>query len=185
VAALVQAASRAAHRAGDAFGFVGFDGGIRPEFSAPPVRARGPALDLARRLAGFVPDGRSAAGMTELAARLPEKRCLVLLVSDFLAPLPVVRAALEALARHDVVPVVLHDAAEAALPRFGLLRLRDAETGARRLLLMRPGLRVRMADQAAAWRSGLDALFVLHARPGFHAVGGLDLAALGRHLLDT
>ena len=183
VTTLVHSASRTAHRAGDAFGFVGFDDGIRQDLFVPPSRARGPAQELVTRLAGFAPDGRSAAGLTGLAAHLPERRSLVLLISDFLLPFSRLQPALETLARHDVAPVVLHDAQEASLPARGVLRLRDSETGRMRLLLIRPALQARMARAALDWRASLDALFLRHCRPAFHASGALDVAALGQHLL--
>jgi uncharacterized protein (DUF58 family) len=179
---LVQAASRTAHRAGDAFGFVGFDATVRADRFAAPSRSRGPALAVLSKLARLVPDGRSAAGIADLAAHLPEKRSLILLISDFLIPLDMLEAGLQRLGRHDVAPIVLHDAREAALPSGGLVRLRDAETGGTRLLVMRPGLRARWMRQSEAWQARLDALFLNHCRPGFHVHGALDIAALGQHL---
>jgi uncharacterized protein (DUF58 family) len=179
---LVQAASRTAHRSGDAFGFVGFDARVRGDCFAAPSRSRGRGLAVLSWLWGFVPDGGSAAGFADLAAHLPEKRSLILLISDFLFPLDLLEAGLHTLGRHDVAPIVLHDAREAALPSGGLVRLRDAETGGTKLLVMRPGLRARFLRQNEAWQARLDAIFLKHCRPAFHVDGTFDIAALGQHL---
>lgn len=179
VATLLVAAARAAHRAGDRLGFLAFDDGIRADLTLAPTRARSAAADLAARLRALRPAGRGAEGMRQLAAHLPERRCLVLLISDFFVPAETLRASLLVLARHDVAPLVLHDAAEAALPARGLLRLEDAETGARRLIWMRPRLAARLRAAGAARRRALDAAFRDCGRGAFHIEGALDLDALG------
>ena len=182
LADLAQSASRSALRAGDAFGFVGFADDIRAHFA--PSRSRGRAAELVSHLRGSNPDGRNASAILQLAESLPERRCLVLLVSDFLMPLPMLDEALGRLARHDVASVVLHDTREAEPPRAGLLRVRDAETGRARLLLMRPKLRRRWDTMRTERRAELDRIFLRHGRPAYHAEGRLDVAALGEHLLS-
>jgi len=183
VATLARAASRSALRAGDAFGFVGFDEAPREAFCATASRSRGAAAEMVERLAELAPSGRSAAGIMQVAGMLPERRCLVLLVSDFLMPLQQVETALQSLARHDVAPVILQDPDEDTPPKLGLLRLQDAETGRTRLLLMRPALRRRWRDARVARQAALQAIFSRFSRPPFSVRGNLDVAALGEHLL--
>lgn len=182
VAMLAEAAARSAHRAGDAFGFVGFDEALSDDLYLPPSRARGAAADLVSRLRARRPNGGSANGIADLAQAMPPRRCLLVLVSDFLLPMALLEQSLLALARHDVAPVVLHDARERGIPAYGLLRVRDAETGRTRLLAMRPALRRRWQAARAEWRARLDALFLRHCRPAFHAESGLDIARLGEYL---
>jgi uncharacterized protein (DUF58 family) len=182
VAMLAEAAARSAHRAGDAFGFVGFDEHITADLYLPPSRARGAAADLVKRLRAWRPAGRNAEGIAALAALMPPRKCLLVLVSDFLLPIAVLEQSLLALARHDVAPVVLHDARERAIPAHGVLRLQDAETGRTRLLIMRPALRRRWQAARAEWRAGLDVVFLRHCRTPFHVEGALDIARLGEHL---
>jgi uncharacterized protein (DUF58 family) len=184
ITAIADAACRSALRAGDAFGLLAFDQAVRKDLAQPPTRQRGAAWHAVSRLAAFTPDGRGADGITQLAAHLPGKPCLVLLVSDFLMPPASIDAALLALARHTVVPIILRNWCPDALPRAGLLRLADAETGRARLLLLRPALRRRWQAESAAWRGMLDRLFLRHGRRPFHATGAIDLAALSRHLMD-
>jgi uncharacterized protein (DUF58 family) len=180
---MAAAAARSAHRAGDAFGLIGFDEAVRDDLYLPATSSRGASAAAIARLRTIRPDGRGAGGMAGLAEKLPMRRSLVLLASDFLLPADVLERALASLAKHDVAPVVFHEAREAELPRTGLMRLRDCETGKSRLLVMRPGLVRRWEAARAAWRAALDAAFLRHCRPGFHVEGDLDLARLGEHLL--
>ena len=134
VAVLIDAASRSAIRAGDEIGVIAFDEMVRAGLCTPPTRQRGVARFMAAALAGFQPVGRHARGMTMLAEHLPHRKCLVLLVSDFLMPLGQIENAMAALTRHDVAPVVLGDAYRPDLGRVGLLRIarrrnRAAPTG--------------------------------------------------------
>jgi uncharacterized protein (DUF58 family) len=179
VSLLAEAASRSAHKAGDRFGFIGFETTPRTDFYLPCRRSRGAVAQLLPRLRA---QGGSAAGIAALAPFLPMQRSLVVLVSDVLMKPPVLEQALGALSRHDVAPVVLHAAGERDLPAAGLMRLRDAESGRTRLMLMRPALRRRWLAARATRREMLDALFARHCRPAFHAEGPLDLACLSEHL---
>ncbi len=182
VAALAQAAARSALRAGDAFGFLAFDERIRDDLSYPPSRRRAVGRDLPAALAGLAPAGRSAAGILDLATRLPSRRCLLILASDFLMPLDLLERGLASLARHDVAPIVLGEAGERHLPRAGLLRIRDVETNGTRLMLMRPALHRRWREAEAARRNRLHDLFARHGRPPFLARGMIDIAAVSQHL---
>jgi len=183
VARLAEAAARSAHRAGDRFGLIAFDAAPRADLFLPPCRGRGAAFSVIADLRALDPVGRSAEGIAHLAPLLPRHRCLVVLASDFLFPSALLERALTSLARHDVAPVVLHAARERALPRSGLMRLQDSETGEKRLYLMRPALARRWEAARKHWRHCLDTLFLRYCRPAFHAEGPLDLARLGEHLL--
>jgi uncharacterized protein (DUF58 family) len=183
VTRLAEAAARSAHRAGDAFGLIGFDAVPREDLYLPPCRSRGASGAALAALRDLHPDGCSADGIAHLAPLLPVRRCLVILASDFLVPFTLLEQALAALATHDVAPVVFHEPAERQLPRAGLMRLRDSETGEQRLCVMRPALARRWQAARDDWRARLDALFLRHCRPGFHVEGRLDVARLGEHLL--
>ena len=103
----------------------------RIERYVPPRRGRKHGLRLISETLAFRPRGRG----TNLAAALghlssaQRRRAVVFVVSDFLAD--GYEQALAVLSRrHDVVPVVLSDPAEAALPAIpGLWPVLDAETG--------------------------------------------------------
>jgi uncharacterized protein (DUF58 family) len=183
VADLAEAVARSAHRGGDRFGLLLFDRVVREDVSLAPGRSRGAAYSAIGTLRGLTPTGRQANGILGLAGALPAQRCLVLLASDFLLPLALLEQALARLATHDVAPIVFHDHREAGLPQNGLMRIEDAETGQRRLLLLRPSLVRSWQARKLAHDARLDQLFGRYCRSAFHVHGALDLARLGEHLL--
>ncbi len=71
------------------------------------------------------------------------------------------RALRVAARKHDVVPIRLDDALDAALPAAGLAWLEDPETGAvLRADLSDPGVRARFAEAVRAQHEALRRLFV-------------------------
>jgi uncharacterized protein (DUF58 family) len=106
----------------------------RVEELVPPRKGRTHVLRILRDLLAFRPVGRGTdlAGSLSYATRLLRSRSIVFLVSDFVTDdvAALDRALTLAAARHDVVPVVLTDPADAELPDAGLLRVVDPETGA-------------------------------------------------------
>lgn len=168
---------------GDAFALLAADDEARDDIDLPASRRRGLAQEVRARLRDAPFTGRSAGGLAEAAVRLPQRRCLVFLVSDFLLPASDLAALLDALWRHDVVPVVLRDSrAEGDLPAFGLIEARDAETGGRRLVLMRPSLRERWRAQAKSRIAALDDLFAGRGLGAFHLSDRFDADALADFL---
>jgi uncharacterized protein (DUF58 family) len=85
-----------------------------------------------------------------------------------------------AAARHDVVPVILTDPADAQLPDAGLLRLRDPETGAEVVVdtssrAVRERYAAAVAEERAATRRifrrlGLEAIELATDQPTSNAV---------------
>jgi hypothetical protein len=162
---LARSLCRSAQRAGDAYGQVAFDSDVLPALQLPPTRARQAASVAAEALAAHVCRGSSAQGLLAAVQQLPRRPALVLLTSDFHFDLALLDTALAQMARHDVVPVWLRDAAELeALPAHGLLELRDAESGRLRSLWMRPALRARWQQRVQAHREAVQACFARHQR---------------------
>lgn len=179
VARLAAAVAASAMACGDAFSLVAADTAPRADLFIPPTRRRGLAREVLRRLTQAPCAGQSARGLVEAAGNLPRTRGLVFLVSDFLMPEEEISALLDALFRHDVIPVVVRDSrAEGHLPRFGLMEAIDAETGRRRLVLMRPRLRARWRQAAAARRAALEALFAGRGHAAFPLTDRFDADAL-------
>lgn len=165
-----------AWRTGDPFGFIGCDEHVRLEWVQPLGRSRGAGFDLAGRLRRCVPGGRSAAGLAEAHRMLQRQRALVFLLSDFHLPLDTLERVLDSLAAHDVVPVMLGGGHELALPpkRFGLVTVRDAESGRQRLLWLRPALHARWNAHVAARQEALEALFRRHRLQPLRMPAGFD-----------
>ncbi|MFS8036626.1 hypothetical protein ACI7BZ_06595 [Xanthobacter sp. AM11] len=183
VATFCAAIAAAAEAAGDSFTLAAADAQVRADLAFPPVRRRGVAQQVfgaviaCGRAAGV--QARSARGLAAAVERLPRRRGMVFLVSDFLMPPADIALVLDALVAHDVVPVVVRDSrAEGDVPAFGLMDARDAETGARRLVVLRPSLRARWRREAEQRLAGLEALFAARGLPAFHLLDRFDGEAL-------
>ena len=135
------AVARSAWRNGDAFGFYGANEIPQPALSLPARLNRGAAEWIARSLKSGRARGKSARGLLQTAAQLPQRRSLVFVVSDFHWANNDLIELLHSLSHHAVVPVVLWDPAESeAIPRRGIAVLRDLESGAKRFVWLRAGL---------------------------------------------
>ena len=165
---LLASAALSAYRSGDRIGAVCASARVDLRLVLAPTRALQPALRLARTIRGLPaqagqwrePGLDSVDGLVEAWRRLSMRRSLVLLVSDFHAPIDTWTQVLRSLRHHQVVPVVLQDPdATATLPRWGLVHLDDAETGRSRSLFMRPALHRRLAEEAVLRQAQLDAMF--------------------------
>ncbi len=99
----------------------------------PPRKGRSHVLRIIREVLSFEPEGKS----TNLKAALEymnstiKKRSIVFLLSDFMD------SGYEKILRiigkkHDLIGVVLNDKREIDMPKMGLLKLMDAETGEER-----------------------------------------------------
>jgi uncharacterized protein (DUF58 family) len=132
VAEVVATLAMSAIRNNDRVGLLAFTD--RVEAFVPPAKGRRHVLRIVRDLLAFRPVGRGTElpGAVRHAIRVLRSRSILFLVSDFHTPgaeEALERALAGAAARHDVVPVVLSDPAERALPDVGVLRLVDPETG--------------------------------------------------------
>lgn len=171
------------YRHGDRLGIVAASDRIRGDFSLPLSRQPGPAFRLSRRLREMRSHGTGCRGLIDAARRLPGQRGLVFLVSDFHFPLALLRELMSVLAHHAIVPVVLWDEAEGLPGASGLAQLADLETGNRRLLLLRPALRERLADNLRQRRERLTALFRQCGREPLYLPDGFDADRLTRYFL--
>jgi len=142
------------------------------ELFVPPRKGRRHALRIVRDLLSFEPAGTGTdlRGAVEYATRLLRSRSIVFLVSDFQAPLtPELERAMTLLAfGHDVVPVVLTDAAEMEVPEAGLIQLVDPETGA--LVVFNTGNERQRRAFAAAVEQERTALRRAFRRLGLDAI---------------
>ncbi len=103
----------------------------RIERFIPPQKGKHHVLRVIREVLSFRPQhrGTDVGGALEYLHRISRRRSVCFLVSDFLAsgydtPLRIAHR------HHDIIPVTLTDQREESLPRLGLVRLQDLETGA-------------------------------------------------------
>jgi len=176
------AAAYSAYRSGDSFGFIGCDEDVRWDLYLPQRWYKGGIGEFAETLRAFRPKRRCAAALPNAAEHLRRHRSLLFLVSDFHFPLADVEALMDALDRHDVVPVVLWDRREYEnLPERGFVRLADPESGAERTLFMRPELRQAFAENFARRRAELVHLCMRYGRQPFFMENGFESDPLTRY----
>ncbi len=129
---------------------------------APTLHAQTATDDPAPRSARGAPPLGAATdlkGMLEGLVGVARRRSVAFVVSDFLAE-GYERALSLAAAKHDVVPVVLHDARDDELPDVGLATFQDLETG--ELVLVdtgAPEVRANYKKSMLALRAARTALF--------------------------
>lgn len=96
----------------------------------PPKKGRSHILRILRELISFEPKGigTNIRGALEYFSKVIKKRSIAFLISDFLdegydKPLRIVGR------KHDLIAVGMYDPRETGLPKVGLMKLKDAETG--------------------------------------------------------
>ncbi|MBB2974067.1 DUF58 domain-containing protein [Mesorhizobium sp. RMAD-H1] len=184
VAELCATLALSAHKTGDRFGLIGCDSSVRKDVFIAPAHRRGLEVEVFDLLARARPGGASVRGLAETAGWLPARRSLVFLISDFLFPVVELEGILDALWRHDIVPVLPRDSGEDEdVPAWGLVELRDLETGRRRLTVMRPALRDRWRRARQERFSQLDRLFGARGRLPVHLVDRFDPDELAESLI--
>lgn len=145
------------HQQGDAVGLLTFDGGIREYL--PPRNRRGHLRRLMLQLEA--PGAGTATDLTAPLRRIVEivrKRSLMVLVSDFLAPIENLESHLTALAAsgHEVILMQVLDPAEVHFDFDRAVMFRDVESG--RDLFIDPGpARKDYLRRLAAHNEGLRA----------------------------
>lgn len=173
-----------ARRAGDAFGLLAFDDSVREYLSLPKSRSLPAQTELIARLADFKPQRSGIGGAKPACARLPASRCLVFLISDFLWRQEDAQEIADLLSAHDVVPIILEDsAALEGLPDWGVLSLRDLESGGSRLIFMRPQLKQCWRDNAKAQRIAVLNALSRVARTPLTMTDRIDWQRLGAYLM--
>ncbi|EHR71123.1 hypothetical protein BurJ1DRAFT_2284 [Burkholderiales bacterium JOSHI_001] len=183
VQVLALALAHSALRQGDAFGLWPFAQSADPADALTPTRSRHAVAAAIERVWSSPWQGQGVQGLADLAALLPGEPALVVLASDFLAPVDQWQDGVARLARHDVLPLWLDEPEEqATLPRWGLAPLRDAETGRQRLMWMRPALVQRWRAQADAHRQAVRQALSRQQREPLLMGSRFDADALNRQL---
>jgi uncharacterized protein (DUF58 family) len=104
----------------------------RVERFVPPKKGKKHVLRVISEILSFSPESPRtdlAVGL-DFMGHVARHRAVAFLVSDFLTPQTGYEHALRvASQRHDLIPVVVSDPLESALPRIGLVDLYDPETG--------------------------------------------------------
>ena len=153
--------AHAAWRCGDRVGFIGYGSDVAiqwPLRNPKDYRLQIPQKVLETRSNG----NRRGAGLVQALSKLPAKRSLVFLISDFQEDLGGIEGALKPVALlHDVVSIVIWDPREKILPeKWCIAALRDLETGRSRVIwLGGAGRKAAFQKRAEAREQGMKALF--------------------------
>jgi len=134
VAELTAVLAFAAVRNQDRVGLLLFGDGV--ETYVPPRKGTTHALRLVRETLSRTPQrpGTRLAPALDFLNRVQPRRAVCFLIGDFLDDLPDDRSLALTARRHDLIALRVSDPREVAFPRAGVVRWRDLETGALRLL---------------------------------------------------
>jgi uncharacterized protein (DUF58 family) len=135
----------------------------------PPKKGRQHTLRIIRELIHFQPrrQGTDLSEGLRYFSNAIKKRCIAFLISDFMDD-NYEEALRIANKRHDLVALNIYDERETALPKAGMIRLQDAESG--RIIWVDTGSR-RIRDRyAEEWRMGQEKFRDLMLRTGIDSV---------------
>jgi uncharacterized protein (DUF58 family) len=124
--------AHAAWRCGDRVGFIGYGSDVEVEW--PLRNPKDYRLLIPQKILETKANGNGKVSLSPVLLRLPAKRSLVFLISDFQEDFGEIEKALKTVARlHDVVSIVLWDPREKMLPaKRAIAVLKDLETGTMR-----------------------------------------------------
>jgi uncharacterized protein (DUF58 family) len=100
----------------------------------PPKKGKKHILYIIRELIDFQPANTKTdiSGAIRYMTNVIKKRCTTFVISDFIDSKSFQTDLTIANRRHDVIAIQVYDNRETALPSIGLMRVKDAETGAER-----------------------------------------------------
>jgi len=151
--------AHAAWRCGDRVGFIGY--GSKVEVEWPLRNPKDYRFLIPQKILETKAPRNGQAGLSPALLRLPTKRSLAFLISDFQDDLGEIDRALNLVARlHDVVSIVLRDPREKVLPEKRCIAVfKDLETGARRTVLFGATNTGSFQENAEAQERHLKELF--------------------------
>lgn len=134
-----------AYRSGDAFGVFVAKKKILMDRYLPPRVNRSAWLWARNQIPKINPEGQHADGLLDVIPKLPQRKSLIFLVSDFRWKSDLYHQVLKGLHHHDLVPIMLQDPAEVSvLPSKGMAIVRDMETGQNQFIWMRAALKEKI-----------------------------------------
>ena len=136
----------------------------RIEKFIPPQKGRKHILYIIRELLGFVPESSRTDVKVplEFLTNAIKKRCTAFLLSDFIAPADYKNALTIANRKHDVVAIQVYDRRVAELPRIGLMKVRDSESG-EEIYIDTSSYKIQKA-QREWWREQCESISTIFAK---------------------
>lgn len=139
----------------------------------PAKKGKTHVLHIIRELLSFEPTscGTDIAGALEYFANAQKRHCAAFIISDFIGAVqpkatkqPLEKPMMIAANRHDLHAIQIYDRRDAELPNVGLLKIKDAESGAR--LWIDTSVSSVREHYAAAWQAEQQALDGLLTKTG-------------------
>ena len=136
----------------------------RIEKFIPPQKGRKHILYIIRELLGFIPQSNKTDIKVplEFLTNALKKRCTAFLLSDFIAAHDYKNALTIANRKHDVVAIQVYDRRVAELPKIGLMKVFDAESG-EEVYIDTSSVKVQNA-QRAWWQEQCETLEMIFAK---------------------
>lgn len=120
--------AHSAWRIGDRLGFIGYNS--TAELFWPPRRSKQYRFLIMRSILNHKTMAAGASNLMAAFERLPKRKALVFLISDFQGDLSAIHGAFKEIGiYHDLIPVVIADPREENLPQGGVYNFKDLETG--------------------------------------------------------
>jgi uncharacterized protein (DUF58 family) len=155
-----------AYEAGDVFSFIGYDQHVIEELLLPMSHNLHHALELIASLKHISRMSVGSEGIREVPEYLSQNKGLVFWISDFHMPLEQIEQTMNAMSKHQVVPVVLWEPQEySKLPKFGFGTMIDPETGANRTIFFRESVTAKFQQAFAQRKDALEKLFTAFESP--------------------
>lgn len=141
----------------------------RVEKFIPPQKGRKHILRIISELLEFTPEhnGTDISESLRYLTNVIKKRCTAFLVSDF-RDTGYARSLQIANNKHDIVALHVHDRRERELPKVGLVRMKDNETGRERWV--DTGLKRVREEYRMKWRSHHDMMTEIFRKSGVDVV---------------
>lgn len=137
----------------------------------PAKKGKTHVLHIIRELLSFEPEskGTDIAGALEYFANAQKRRCAAFLISDMIgAGSEIEKPLMIAANRHDLHAIQVYDHRDSEIPDLGLVKLNDAETGAR--IWVDTHIRSVRDDYAQAWNRQQTTLAALWTKTGTNNV---------------
>lgn len=133
------------YRSGDAFGLYMGAEKLNKTQMLPPKPNRSAWVWINEHLPKTKLQGQHVAGLIKATSYLPQKPCLVFVISDFQWPEKDLNTLLQKLNHHHTVPIMLQDPAEVeSAPDSGQAIVKDIETGKKRFVWLRTSFKHKL-----------------------------------------
>ncbi len=185
LANLAQLIAHSAISIGDRFAIAGFDSQLRQDVAIMPTTQRSMPVLVAEMIRNAkVAQAPGAEGLIHTANLVTSSHAMVFLASDFCIDIRLVEKALHQLSHYTVIPIVRqHHDADYFPSHAGWTEIRDAETGQRRSVWMRPSMKRRWQQSMADHFEQLDACFTHYRVKPLFVDGAVTAEQLDRYFL--